>query len=167
MAKKLSMLGILLALSLVLSYIDSLISASIALPGVKLGIANISVLLLIYTSGAKSAFLLSALRVLLASMLFSGFSGLAMSAAGAILSFIIMFICSKASCISVIGASVAGGILHNIGQLAAAGILSGAASLLGYLPLLMISGLICGLLTGISASAVLKNNYIRSSLENI
>lgn len=167
MAKKLSLLGILLALSLVLSYIDSLISASIVLPGVKLGLANISVLLLIYTSGAKSAFLLSALRVLIASILFSGFTGLAMSAAGAVLSFVIMLICRKASCISVIGASIAGGISHNIGQLAAAGILSGAASLLSYLPLLMISGLICGLLTGITASSVLKNNYIRSSLENI
>lgn len=167
MAKKASLLGILLALSLVLSYIDSLISTAIALPGVKLGLANISVLLLIYTSGAKSAFLLSVLRVLLASVLFSGFSGLAMSAAGAVLSFVIMLICSKASCVSAIGASAAGGIAHNIGQLAAAGMLSGAASLLGYLPLLMISGLICGLLTGISASAVLKNSYIRSSLEKI
>ena len=166
MAKRLSTLGILLALSLVLSYIDSLVSAAIPLPGVKLGLANIGILLLICVSRYKNAIALSLVRVILASLLFSGFSGFAMSLAGALFSFAAMFVCQKAGFLGVIGLSAAGGALHNIGQLAAALLLAGTAQILYYFPLLLALGIICGFLTGVAAWSALKNPFLRKALES-
>lgn len=166
MAKRLATLSILLALSLALSYIDGIFSAMIPLPGVKLGLANIGVVLFVCLNRYKSALGLSLVRVLLASLLFAGFSGFAMSLTGALLSFAVMLLCRKSGLLRVIGISAAGGIFHNIGQIAAAMLLAGTAQLYYYLPLLLITGLICGLLTGTAAYSVLKNKFLRKALEN-
>lgn len=115
MYKKLSLLGILLALSLALSYIDGIISASIPLPGVKLGLGNIGILMLLSVSRYKSALSLSLARVLLASLLFAGFSGFIMSLAGALLSLTAMAVCNKTGVFGIVATSAAGGIFHNIG----------------------------------------------------
>ena len=165
MYKKLSLLGILLALSLALSYIDGIISASIPLPGVKLGLGNIGILMLLSVSRYKSALSLSLARVLLASLLFAGFSGFIMSLAGALLSLTAMAVCNKTGVFGIVATSAAGGIFHNIGQLAAAMLLSGTAQIYYYLPPLLLLGLICGPLTGVTAFYALKNKAIRRALE--
>lgn len=159
-------MAILLTLSLILSYIDGLLSAAVPLPGIKLGLANIGILLLVFVSRYKSAVVLSLLRVILASLLFSGFSGFAMSISGAVLSFGIVLLCKKTGILGIVGSSALGGMFHNIGQLAAAILLSGTVQILYYLPLLLAFGLICGFLTGVSAWSVLKNSFLRRSLEN-
>ena len=88
-----------------------------------------------------------------------------MSLAGALLSLTAMAVCNKTGVFGIVATSAAGGIFHNIGQLAAAMLLSGTAQIYYYLPPLLLLGLICGLLTGVTAFYALKNKAIRRALE--
>jgi heptaprenyl diphosphate synthase len=155
-AKKITTLGICTALAMILSYLESLIPLSIAVPGIKLGLANIAVLFALYRLGAKEAVIVSLLRILWLAILFGNGMTLAYSVAGAILSLTGMILLRKWNRFSATGVSVAGGILHNAGQIGAAVILLGVHQILYYLPVLAISGVISGVVIGIVAGILIK-----------
>lgn len=92
----------------------------VPIPGVKLGLANVIVIIMLYFMDAKSAFFVSLIRVLLSGLLFAGFAGMLYSMAGALCSFAVMVLLQKTGKFSMIGVSVAGGIFHNIGQIVVA-----------------------------------------------
>lgn len=151
-----AMYGMLIALAFVFSYIEVLIPFNFGIPGVKLGLANIVILIALYTIGYKGSFVISCIRIVLVGFTFGNMFSILYSLAGGILSFIVMSLCKKSNKFSTIGVSVAGGITHNIGQIAVASIVLKTESLKYYLPILLVAGTVTGVLIGILGSGMLS-----------
>ena len=154
--KKVAMLGLCIALAMIMSYIEVLVPLSFAVPGIKMGLANIVIIFVLYKIGTKEAILVSLIRVILVSLLFSNAMAMAYSIAGAVLSLGIMWILKKTDKFSVIGVSIAGGIMHNVGQIIMAVILLGTKQIALYLPVLLITGTATGIVIGIVSGLVIK-----------
>ncbi|MBE6676392.1 MAG: Gx transporter family protein [Clostridia bacterium] len=156
-AKKTAFLGLCTALALVLAYVEVLIPPIItAIPGIKIGLPNIVIIFLLYRQGIKEAALVSVVRVVAVALLFGNVMGFAYSIAGAVLSLLGMLLLKKLDFMSVVGVSVAGGVLHNVGQIAMAMILLGTAELGYYLIVLAVTGTISGVLIGICGALMIK-----------
>ena len=153
--KKTAFLGVFLALAMICSYIEMLIPFNFGIPGVKLGLTNIVVVLMLYTIGTREAIMVSVLRILLMGILFGNVMSIVYSLAGGILSFLVMAIMKKTGQLGCISVSVAGGISHNIGQILAAAVVVNSFSILYYLPVLLIAGVVTGLLIGILAQELI------------
>ena len=162
--RKIARMGLLVALSMILSYVESLIPAFVAVPGVKVGLANIVVIFALYTLGPIEALTVSLLRVILSSFLFGSVLSLLYSLSGALLSLGGMILMKKVKIFSTTAVSVTGGVLHNVGQILVACLVLETDVLLYYLPVLILSGTITGVVIGIIASLVIKRleNNIRS-----
>ena len=154
--KKWTMTALLAALALIFSYIEVLIPFSPAIPGIKLGIANLAVIVALYHMGLKYAITINVVRIFIAGLLFSGVFGIIYSLAGAILSMTVMVLLKKTGLFSVAGVSMAGGVAHNLGQILAAAFLVSNLSIFIYFPVLIFSGLISGALIGIVAYIILE-----------
>lgn len=150
------MLGMLLAFALILGYVETLIPFPFGVPGMKLGLANLAVLLTLYLSGGRAAFLIDLLRIVLSGFLFGSMYSLLYSLAGGILSFAAMLLMKKAKGFGISGVSMAGGVFHNIGQLAVAAFVVETKGIFYYLPLLLVSGIVTGLLIGIISEQTLR-----------
>lgn len=148
--------GILTALAMILSYLESLVPLSFAVPGIKMGLPNIVTVFALYRLGVKSAFAISAIRVVLISVLFGNMMSFAFSAAGMLLSLTVMSFMKKTGKFSVTGVSVAGGVSHNAGQIAAAVMLLGTKEIIYYFPILCISGVAAGVCVGAVSGMVIK-----------
>lgn len=147
--------AMLTALGLILSYVEALIPFSVGLPGIKLGFANIVIVYTLYRLGGRTAFLVNVCRVLLSALLFgSAFSAL-YALAGALVSFSGMVLLKRLGIFSTAGVSMAGGVLHNLGQLAVATAVVDTVQVLGYFPVLLFSGIAAGLVNGIIATLCL------------
>ena len=146
----------LLALALVFSYFESLIPVFVAVPGVKIGLANIVTILLLYRTNWKNVMMFMTVRVLLAGFLFSGVSGIIYSLAGGFCCIIIMSILKHFPHFSLVGVSITGAICHNLGQIIVAVFVMENVHILYYLLVLCISGAISGLLVGYLAFLLLK-----------
>ena len=155
-AKKTAFFGMFLALSLVAAYIENLIPIQVGVPGVKLGLANIVTMVILYTLGFVAAALLSAARILLSGMLFGSGFAMVYSAAGAAMSMLVMALLKKTKKFSSVGVSVAGGIFHNVGQIIVAMLVLETKALAYYLPILILSGLAAGILIGILSGILTK-----------
>jgi len=148
-SKKIALYGLLIALAFIFSYIESLIPLPFAIPGIKLGLANLVVIIALFGIGIKEAFVLSMIRILLVGFTFRDPSTLIFSFAGGILSWLLMTLTLKVKLFSMIGISIIGGIAHNVGQIIMAIIYVNNPSLLYYLPLLLVSGVVSGALIGL------------------
>lgn len=154
-SKKIATAALLSALALIFGYIEFLIPISIAVPGVKLGIANIVVIIALYKLGWQWTLPVNIVRVLLSALLFGSVFSALYSLGGAVLSFVIMALLQKSDKFSIAGVSMAGGVAHNIGQLIVACFAMQTGNVLYYYPVLLISGLATGIIIGIIASMVL------------
>ena len=143
------------ALAMILSFVESQIPAFVAVPGVKMGLANIAVVFALYKLGWKEV------RVVLVSMLFGSIASLFYSLAGAVLSLAGMGLLKKSGRFTEIVVSVAGGILHNIGQIAMASIILETDALRYYLPFLLLSGIVAGVVIGVVSAIMVKRIQIR------
>lgn len=148
-------LGFLLALSMILAYIESILPLAVGIPGVKLGLPNMAVVLILYLYGKKEALSVNILRILLSGFLFGSLYSIIYALAGALCSFFIMAILHKTNLFSVIGVSVAGGIFHNIGQIMVAMFVVETFAPVFYLPFLLIAGTVTGFLIGIVCGRVM------------
>lgn len=155
MRRNTAYLGMYLALALICSYVESLIPFYFGVPGVKLGLTNIVVVLLLYTIGAKEAFGISVMRILLAGFLFGNPFSILYSLSGGILSFLVMYLLKKTEKLKVITVSVAGGLMHNMGQLLVAALVVENYHVLYYLPVLLIAGFVTGFLIGILSQEII------------
>ena len=153
---KLTTLAITISFAMVLSYIESRIPAFVAIPGIKVGLANIAVIFTLYKFGIKEAITVSVIRVLLVSMLFGSPVSLIYSISGAILSLITMIILKKLTPLTSVAVSVSGGVMHNIGQIAAASFMLSTNVVVYYLPFLLLSGTIAGIVVGIVSALLIK-----------
>ncbi len=166
--KKMCLLAVSVSLAMILSFIESQIPPLTAVPGVKIGLANIVSLFLLFSLGAPSAFAVSLIRVVLSSMLFGSAVSLFYSLSGAVASLLIMIIFKKLHLFSMVGVSVIGGVFHNIAQVFAAMIVMGSAAVVVYLPPLLVSGVIAGIAVGTLAGIVLvklKNHKVFDFME--
>lgn len=160
-SKRFATIGLLTALAFIFSYLESLLPVPLPVPGVKLGLANLVVLVALYIPGAKEAFALSIVRILLVGFTFGSPSTLLFSLAGGLLSFVVMWLLSRFEGFSIIGVSVAGGIMHNVGQLLTAAVVVKSGSLLYYMPVLLIAGVLTGLAIGLIGGPV-RETVVRS-----
>lgn len=151
--KKVALFGMLVALAFIFSYIEHLIP--LPLPtGVKLGVANIVILIALYFLGIKEAVAISLIRILLSGFAF-GINTVPYSLAGGFFSLFIMTLLKKSDKFGMTGISVIGSVFHNIGQTLVAMLLLGKNTVY-YFPLLLFSGIIAGILIGIISAIVLK-----------
>lgn len=154
--KRLVTLALCTAVAMILSYLESLIPLSFAVPGIKIGFANIAVIFVLYRFGWKEASIVSLLRIVWLALLFGNAMTLIYSVCGAVLSLTGMILLKRLQKFSEVGVSVAGGILHNAGQITAAMVLMDTAQIVYYLPVLAISGTVAGIVIGIVAAILIK-----------
>lgn len=156
MKSKVAYFGVFTALALIFSYVETLIPIQFGIPGVKLGLANLIIVIALYRMKLSEAYLLSIVRVLLAGFIFGNYFSIIYSLAGGLLSLTVMALLRKKGGFSVIGVSIAGGVFHNIGQLIVASVIVETFSMMYYVPVLLIAGLVTGLLIGIASDGMLK-----------
>lgn len=149
MYQKVSYYGLFSALALLMAYVEMMIPMPLVVPGVKLGLANAMILLVLYSMGSKAAVTISLVRILLSGLLFAGFAGFLYSLAGASCSLLIMVLCQKIKGFSIVGISVLGGIFHNIGQIFVASLVVQNIRLAYYLPILLVAGVATGFVVGV------------------
>jgi heptaprenyl diphosphate synthase len=153
--RKTAYLGVFLAVALICSYIETLIPFQFGIPGIKLGLANLVVVLMLYCVGAKESLLISVLRIVLVGILFGNLISILYSLSGGMLSFLVMYLLKRAGRLGCVSVSVAGGISHNIGQILVAALIVSNFNILFYIPVLLIAGLVTGLLIGILAQELI------------
>ena len=149
MSKKVAYYGIFAALAVLMGYVEFVFPSPVPIQGVKLGLANVIVVIAMYFMGEKSALAISVVRVIMSSLLFGGFSGFLYSIAGALVSFGAMCIVKEIKAVSIIGVSIVGGIFHNIAQITVAALVLNTKGVFYYLPVLLISGVITGIVIGL------------------
>lgn len=154
MTKKIARLSVYLSLALALSWVEHLLPLPIPLPGVKLGLTNVVTLFLLYRYGFRDALIVAAMRVLLAGMLFGGPTSILYALPGALLALFAMAAVKRARLFTPVGASIAGGVFHNLAQLTVAAWVVKTVGITYYLPVLIASGALTGLVVGVFASAV-------------
>lgn len=164
-SKKTSLYGMLLALAMILSYVEALIPINIGVPGVKLGLPNIVTVIGMYSLGPIPTLIISFLRIILVSFMFGNTMTLAYSLAGFGLSFLTMLILLKIGGFHMTVVSVTGGVMHNVGQLAAAVLLLHSEILFLYLPVLMIAGVAAGAVIGLVSGLI--TDRIRTYLRTV
>ena len=140
--------GILLALALLLSYIEVLLPLSIGIPGVKLGLANLASLICLYLFGLRRAALISLLRIILTGFLFGNMAAILYS---------LSVLANRSQLFGEIGVSVIGAIFHNLGQLAVAALVVQNRGLFWYFPMLLLAGVITGAVIGLLTAEILRH----------
>lgn len=156
MKSRVAYFGVFTALALIFSYVETLIPVNLGIPGVKLGLANLIIVVALYKMRLSEAYLLSVVRVLLAGFIFGNYFSIIYSLAGGILSLTVMALLKKWGGFSLQGISIAGGVFHNIGQLIVAAVVVETFSVTYYFPVLLVAGLLTGLVIGIVAEMMLK-----------
>ncbi|MBR2728333.1 MAG: Gx transporter family protein [Lachnospiraceae bacterium] len=154
-ARRVALTGLLAALALIFTYVEVLVPFNAGIPGIKLGLANLVPLIVLYRLDARYAAGVNLIRVVLAGLLFTGAFAMLYSLAGCIVSFLVMWACKKSDLFSVIGVSMAGGVFHNLGQLMVAMFAVSGLQLIHYMPVLILSGIIAGIIVGIGAYILL------------
>lgn len=154
--KRLALYGILAALALVLSYMEAMIPTFFAVPGMKLGLTNLVVLVALYRMGTKPAIVINFARILLTSILFGTVVSLWYSLAGGLLSGIVMILLKNTGKFQPLTVSVAGGVMHNVGQILVAMVVMQTNAIAWYLLVLWISGIAAGTIIGVLGSWMLS-----------
>ena len=154
-------LALLVAMGTALHVVEGMLSIPMPIPGVKLGLANIVTLLAIYLYGFRDGLTVALLRVLLGSLIGGMFlsPGFLLGLTGAVSSTLVMaFLLKRTNCFSMIGISMAGAVAHNIGQLLAASLLLQSSAVIYYLPVLLLTGIPTGILTGFLLNSLLEHD---------
>lgn len=153
-AKNTAITALMASLALIFSYVEAIIPYNPGVPGIKLGIANIVTLIALYQLSEKHAFVVNFIRIIIAGLLFNGVFGALYSLGGATLSLIGMILLKRTDKFSIAGVSMAGGVLHNMGQLLIAALILQDSKIFLYFPVLLFSGMIAGIVIGLGASVI-------------
>lgn len=162
---RIATMGMMLCISLALSYVESLIPFNFGVPGIKLGLANLCTVILLYMFGPVDAITVSVLRVILAGFMFGNLQSIIFSLVGAILSFAVMVMIKRFDVFGIGGVSALGAIMHNVGQCIVAALIVSNYRVTYYMPFLLISGVITGTVIGYIAGLIIpilkKRGYRR------
>ena len=154
--RRLALSAMLAALALIFSYVEAMIPIPVPVPGIKLGIANLVIVMAIYKLGFRYAFTINCVRIVIAGLLFSGVFGMFYSFAGGILSILVMYLLYRTGWFSMVGVSMAGGVAHNLGQLITACLIVSNVRLMSYFSILLFSGLFSGIAVGFLAALIYR-----------
>lgn len=154
-AKRITTLAVCVAVALVLSFIEAQIPPIVPIPGIKLGLANMAIIFVLYRFGARDAACVSLLRVALSSLLFGSITGFIYGMSGAVLSFLVMALL-RYTPLGTVGVSTLGGVSHNLAQIATASLIMQTNVVVYYLPYLLLSGTIAGVVIGIGGAMLVK-----------
>lgn len=157
---RLAKMGLLLALGMILSYVEALFPIAPSMPGVKIGLANMLVVLLLYSYGWKYGTIYQLSRILLTAILFGNLFSCVYSLAGAALSMAVMIGLKKSDFLDIAGISMAGGIAHNTGQLIIAYFVVQNTAIGWYMPILLITGAVSGYVIGFISEILLKRKLL-------
>lgn len=149
-------IGVMAAFAAILSYIEALIPFSIYIPGVKLGFANIAVVVVLCMYGQREALAVNIVRITVTGLLFGNMFSILFSMAGALASLAVMSIAKKTDRFTIIGVSVTGGVSHNLGQTIIAALVVDSYSIIYYMPALIIAGIITGIVIGIVSKLIIR-----------
>ena len=155
MTKKVSVIGLFTAMALLLSYIENMLPFRTGIPGIKLGIANLIIVIAFYFLPSGEVLSISLLRVFFLSVFSGSPFTTAFSFTGAIASFFAMYISYRRNSFSPVGISIIGGMTHNLAQLLISALLLNTPAFLWYSPVLLISGIITGLINGLIATKII------------
>lgn len=153
--KTVARMSVMTALAVLLGYVEGLFPPPVAIPGIKLGLANVIIIMILYTAGAKQAWMVAVMKVSLCALLFGSATSFLYSLCGAVISLAVMSLAKRTKLFSIVGVSSLGGIFHNMGQLICACFFIGKGAIL-HIPVLCVCGAVCGVLTGIAARIILK-----------
>lgn len=155
--RKTVMVAIFASIAVVLGVLESMIPLAVSIPGAKLGLGNIMILTCLYFFSARDALALIVVKTILTAFILGTFSTFLFSFLGAMFSFLVMLILLRIgrAAFSLTAISVAGGIAHNIGQLAGAAIVLGTTKIFYYLPFLLAAGVVTGLLVGMASTRLI------------
>ena len=156
MSKKIALIAVFASLAIIISYLERLIVIPLPIPGIKLGLANIVTVILLYKIGSKEAFSVLIIRVLVTGILFGGISSLIYSLTSGAVSFLSMHIAKKTNIFSIIGVSVIGSYTHNTTQILVACIMLLNIKIIYYLPILMITAIFTGILIGFLSHLIIE-----------
>ena len=156
MKSRVAYFGVFTALALIFSYVETLIPINFGIPGVKLGLANLIIVVALYKLPLQEVYLLSIVRIFLSGFIFGNYFSILYSLAVGLLSLSVMALLKRRNSFSVMGISVAGGVFHNVGQMTVAMLVVETFSVAYYFPVLMIAGLVTGLLIGVLSNEMLK-----------
>ena len=155
--RRVAFFGLAASLALLLSYVEFLLPPLfVAVPGIKVGLPNIVILYVLYSMGWRDAVLVSLVRICLSSLLFGNMMTLAYSLAGALLSLAMMGLLKKTDLLTTVGVSVAGGVSHNLGQIAVAMLLLNTPQIAFYMIVLSVTGTIAGIVIGLCGAILIK-----------
>lgn len=155
MTKKVSVIGLFTAMALLLSCIENMLPFRTGIPGIKLGIANLIIVIAFYFLPSGEVLSISLLRVFFLSVFSGSPFTTAFSFTGAIASFFAMYISYRRNSFSPVGISIIGGVTHNLAQLLISTLLLNTPAFLWYSPVLLISGIITGLINGLIAIKII------------
>ena len=153
---RITTVALMAALALIFSWIEVLFPFNVGVPGVKLGIANLVIIIALYCFGPRYAITINLVRILLAGLLFNGLFGACYALSGALVSFIVMWALKKTDVFSIVGVSIAGGVTHNFGQILLAAVLVETPAIFTYFPVLIFSGVASGAVIGIVATLIIR-----------
>ncbi len=154
--RRITLYGVLVALALILSFVECQIPAFFAVPGMKIGLTNIVVLFALYAEGEKSAVIINIVRILLLALLFGNAMSMAFSLAGAVLCALVMILLKRTGKFGITGVSCAGALSHNVGQILVAMIVMNTRAIALYLPILWATGIVSGIIVGIAGGVVVS-----------
>ncbi len=155
--KKITFLSIFVAFSIVLSYVEMLLPPIwSAVPGIKVGLPNVIIIFILYKLSFKHAVITSLIRVFAVALLFGNVLTLSYSLAGAVLSLTIMFLLKKTALFSMVGVSIAGGVVHNLGQIIVAMLVMQTKQIGYYMLVLAVTGVLAGIVVGLLGALLLK-----------
>lgn len=155
-SKHLAYIALFAALTLVLGYLEAMIPVPVAIPGVKLGLANVAVLIALYVMGPRWAFAVMLLKVGVTSLIIGAPSMALYSLAGSALAYFGMYAAWRFGKLSLVAVSVVAALLHNVGQMAVAIAIMQTPALLVNLPIMVIAACVTGVATGMIAHGVLR-----------
>ena len=159
--RKLAWMGLLSSLAIIFGYVEMLLPVFTGIPGIKLGLANLVTVFVLYTYTYKEAAAVSAIRIIVIGFLFGNLFSILFSLAGAGFSLLCMTLAKKYGGFSLAGVSVIGGVTHNLGQILVAVLVVENINLFYYFPALLVAGLITGMLIGIVSGEVLKRVAVK------
>lgn len=155
--EKLTALALFSAMAIIFSYIEAVLPPIwSAIPGIKVGLANIVTVTLLYKFSIKEAFIVAFIRIIVIALLFGNVMTLVYSLAGFVLSVVIMAILKRTGLFSSVGVSIAGGVFHNLGQITVAMIMLQTKEIGYYMIVLAFTGTVAGILIGIAGNYLLK-----------
>ena len=163
--RKLTLLSVLTAAALILSYAESVLPPLFpSVPGIKVGLPNIVIIFVLYRMDVRSAISVSLVRICIAALLFGSPLSFVYSLAGAFLSLTVMALLKKLNILSTVGVSIAGGILHNMGQILAAMLLLQTVQIGYYFIILAITGTVSGLFIGLCGAFMIARFPINKEI---